>query len=154
MAESRAITISEIGVKARSKKVVYMVLTVEGGLYLPPMEDASQVYLKQILTGKKKYILCKNLKVLKVPHVKKLRVNDILSFPSNYVDINSYIPEYNYKKDPQREWLCNIVNTLINNEFKQFIANALRDREKLIVMKKESKNKCTSRIYWNLLQIE
>ena len=71
--------------------------------------------------------------------MKKLRVNDILSFASNYVDINSDIPEYNYKKDPQREWLCNIVNTLINNEFKQFIANALRDREKLIVMKKSLK---------------
>ena len=48
MAESRAITISKIGVKARSKKEVYVVLTVEGGLYLSPIEDASQVYLKQI----------------------------------------------------------------------------------------------------------
>ena len=71
--------------------------------------------------------------------MKKLRVNYILSFALNYVDINSYIPEYNYKKDPQREWHCNIVNTLINNEFKQFIASTLRDREELIVMKKSLK---------------
>ena len=149
MAESRAITISEIGVKARSKKEVCMVLTVEGRLYLPPIEDASQVYLKQIQRKEEVHSL-QYLKVLKVPHVKKLRVNDIFSFASNYADINSYIPEYNYKKDPQREWLCNIVNTLINNEFKQFIANAFRDWE-VDCNEKEPKNKCTYRIYWNLL---
>ena len=37
----REITINDISIKAKSKKEVYMILTVEGGIYLP-------LYLMQI----------------------------------------------------------------------------------------------------------
>ena len=46
MEKSFQLTISEISLKARSKKEVYTILSIEGGIYLPPISDANQSYLK------------------------------------------------------------------------------------------------------------
>ena len=35
----KEITLNDISIKAKSKREVYNVLTVEGGLYLPPLMD-------------------------------------------------------------------------------------------------------------------
>ena len=42
MEKSSDLTISEVSLKARSKKEVYTVLSVEGGIYLPLISDANQ----------------------------------------------------------------------------------------------------------------
>ena len=47
----KEITLNDISIKARSKKEVYLVLTVEGGLYLPPILDSNRMYLKEIMSG-------------------------------------------------------------------------------------------------------
>ena len=47
----KEITLNDISIKARSKMEVYLVLTVEGGLYLPPILDANRAYLKDIMSG-------------------------------------------------------------------------------------------------------
>ena len=47
----KEITLNDISIKARSKMEVYLVLTVEGGLYLPPILDANRAYLKDIVSG-------------------------------------------------------------------------------------------------------
>lgn len=46
--------VNDVGVKCRSKREVYTVLTTEGGLYLPPMQDATQKYLRALMLGEKK----------------------------------------------------------------------------------------------------
>ena len=136
MEQRASITISDIAIKARSKKEVYNVLTVEGELYLPPIVDTTQKYLKEILTGKKKYLLCKDVKISKVPHTEKLRIRDILAFALKHIEIQSYIPEYEYNKPPHRDWLCNVINSLIPDKFKAFILQALNEKEKMLVMQK------------------
>ena len=136
MEKSTPLTIQQIGIRAKSKKEVYTVLTVEGGLYLPPLADANQKYLKAILLGKKKYLLCKEIIVAKVPHIESLRVKDIVWFAADNIDIKSYMPEYEYNKDPQREWIGNIVNTLLQDKFKEFIINSIRAREKKLISNK------------------
>ena len=40
------------------------------------------------------------------------------------------MPEYSYHKEPNKEWLCNITNTLINDEFKDFIQEKIDKRNK------------------------
>ena len=61
MEKSSQLAISEISLKARSNKEVYTILSIEGGIYLPPILDANQSYLKGILTSKKKFFLAKIL---------------------------------------------------------------------------------------------
>ena len=60
------ITISDIVIHAKSKKEVYHVLTVEGGLYLPPIIDANKNYIQNIMRGFKKFCTLKILKLSKL----------------------------------------------------------------------------------------
>ena len=63
-------------------------------------------------------------------------MKNILLFAADNVDISSYLPEYEYNKNPQREWICNVVNTLLHGKFKEFIANSMHACEKKLVQNK------------------
>ena len=53
----KQVNLNDIPIRARSKKEVYLVLTAEGGLYLPPILDSNESYLKGIMNGTKKILL-------------------------------------------------------------------------------------------------
>ena len=74
------ITISDIAIRAKSKKEIFHVLTVEGGLYLPPINDSNKKYIQNIMKGFKKFLNAKNVKVVKTPHIKGLFIKEIIVF--------------------------------------------------------------------------
>ena len=45
--------INDIGVKCRSKREVYTVLSSEGGIFINPNLDETQKYLLEIMLGEK-----------------------------------------------------------------------------------------------------
>ena len=51
-------------------------------------------------------------------------------------NINQYLPEYKYSKSSNRDWLCNVINTVVYDEFQLFIKNAMKNREKQLVIKR------------------
>ena len=110
-------------------------MTSEGDIYLPPIGDSNKEYIKDIITGKKKFIYCKNIHSIKVPHIKSLSIKEILVFARENTKIDDYLPTYKYSKFPDREWLCNIINAIANKQFREFIDEAMRNREKMIVNK-------------------
>ena len=79
-------------------------LTREGGLYLPPIKDSTQRFIRSLIRGEKEYIKCSSIKIIKVQY-KGLTVRDIIMFAKTKIDINSYLPDYEYLKEPNREWL-------------------------------------------------
>ena len=54
--EQREFTVHEFGIVSQSKREVYDILTVEGGYYLPPIEQANANYISDVLSGDK--IVC------------------------------------------------------------------------------------------------
>ena len=47
-----------------------------------------------------------NLKAIQVPHLPKLRVNDIIRFARSKIAIDDYLPKFkNEEKVPDRTWL-------------------------------------------------
>jgi hypothetical protein len=48
------ITVGECGLKAQSKSEMYRLLATEGRVYLPPLKEANYLYIKDLMTGKKK----------------------------------------------------------------------------------------------------
>ena len=50
----RQITSSSFAAKFRSKSEVYLFLTVEAGKYLPPIDNCTIYWLKDLVSGKKK----------------------------------------------------------------------------------------------------
>ena len=129
-------TINDIGTKCKSKREVYTVLSTEGGIFLPPIADATQSYLRAMLVGDKDYIKWSEVKVIKVPHLEGLRVKDILNWVRERVEIDRYIPDYDYQKEPNREWFINLVNTLLEDEFKVYVSDTLRVREQKVIKNK------------------
>ena len=118
----RNFTISDVGTKCKSKSEFYSVLTTKGRLYLPPKRDWTQNFLLQQMIGKKKVFHNNDVKVINLSQIKGLRVPQILLFARSKVDIDSYLPEYDYVKEPNRSWLANLVNSLIGKKFQDHIA--------------------------------
>ena len=126
-------TIIDLAAKCRSKSEIYRILATEGGVYLPPMQDATQKYLRDVLRGNKLYVKCKDVKIVHVPHYKGLRVKEILNYAKSKVHILNYMPHYKYNKDLNRTWLWNVVNSLIPDEFKSFIADNVKERKEALM---------------------
>ena len=40
-----------------------------------------------------------------------------------------YLPEYEYQKEPSREWVGNLVNTLIHDQFQEYMNDKISERE-------------------------
>ena len=130
------INLNDVSIREKSKKEVYLVLTAEGGLYLPPLIDSNKSYLKGKMNGTKKFLYWKDVSVVKLPQLKSLSIKEILSFAINNTNIGEYLHEYTYDKLPNREWLWNVVNTISGRKFKEFVQTALNKRETDIFINK------------------
>ena len=94
----------------------------------------------------------KKVKVIKVLQLKSLIINEIIYFAETKVDIRSYVPEYDYSKSPNRDWFWNIgksvnkllssmiVNTLIEDDFRQFIKTCSDWKGKVVCREKGTQN--------------
>ena len=51
-----------------------------------------------------------------------LRVKDLIRFVKTQLDINKFLPEYKYLKESNREWFCNLINTLFHKKFINLLA--------------------------------
>ena len=51
--------------------------------------------------------------------------------------INDFLPKYDYNKEPNRVWLCNLINTFIPEKFKEFINLKIKKRNQELI---ESQN--------------
>ena len=50
------ITVSDLAAKFKSKAELYNFLTREGEIYLPPKQDSTQKFLREVMSGRKLYI--------------------------------------------------------------------------------------------------
>ena len=140
--------------KASNKKELYPMLQLEGDVYLPPMPQTNHMYVADVISdskGKKriwylKYVKNSALKVIQVPHLPGLKINDILSFAREKLEIDQYLQKFKQQdKTPDRTWLCNlskhmwqklIVHTLFPQEFKKFVMDGVRKSELVHIKKK------------------
>ena len=59
-------TIRDLPSKCRSKTELYNMLVRECQIYLPPKQEATQRFLRDVMMGKKDYVKCDNVWVTKV----------------------------------------------------------------------------------------
>ena len=85
------LTISDVSIKARSKKEVWTVLYVEGEVYLSPISNTNQKNLKEILTENKKYFLNKRILIKIIPKIENLIVKELISFAKQKLILNHII---------------------------------------------------------------
>ena len=69
------------------------------------------------MRGFEKFLYTKNVIVVKVPYFKGLSIYEIIVWAKNNSDIDSYLTTYSYHKYPDRDWICNVLNTIENQKF-------------------------------------
>ena len=112
-----------------------MFFTVEGGLYLPPLMDSNKEYLRGTMNGRKSFYTSKYFGC-KASSNKSLSINEILTFGKNYINIEEYLPTYNYNKFPNKEWLWNMINSIAGTKLKN-MSSAMLNREKEMIIRKD-----------------
>jgi len=98
MQDQQDFTILDLASKWKSKMEFYNMLTREGGWYLPPAQDCTQKYLREVIVGEKLYLKSIDVKIIQVPRYEYLEVKDILDFAKSQFDVWKYLPKYKYKK--------------------------------------------------------
>ena len=133
MDQSALFTVNDLSVKFKSKWDLINVLSREGNIYLPPKRDVTQKYLRSLLHGEKLYVKWSEVIIINVPQYEGLTVKDLMKFAETEFDIHKFLPEYDYHKDPNRSWLCNIINTIITEKFNKFIDKKIKERNKKLI---------------------
>ena len=79
------------------------------------------------MLGSNLYVKWEKVLVIKAPQYKDLYVKDLLKFAASKLNIKKYLPDYEYNKESNKEWICNLLNTLIDEDFQYFI----KEKQKL-----------------------
>ena len=61
-------------------------------------------------------------------------MRDAIKFASTRFRIASYLPDYEYNIEPYRDWICNLVNSLIPNESQKVIKQKEDERRKDLLL--------------------
>ena len=129
-----SLTVNDLSSKFKSKVELYNLLTREGDIYLPPKQDSTQKFLRDVMLENKLYVKCSSVNFIKVPQYRGLYVRDLLKFAASIVDIKMYLPDWEYNKEINREWLCNLINTLIKDEFQEYVRIKVEKRKMELIV--------------------
>ena len=132
-------TVADLSIKCKSKAELYNLLSREGNIFLPPSKDWTQQFMRDLMHWDKRHIKLNKVRVIQVPQYKGLYVNDILKFAKTKIRIEEYLPEFDYQREPNRQWLCNLVNSLIPEEFKLFIDEKVKLRRQALIKQQNLK---------------
>ena len=70
-----------------------------------------------------------------------MRVRDLIKIAEREFKIHEFLPDYDYHKEPNRDWLCNVISTVIPDKLKEFINEKTKERNKKLV-ESQNKDKC------------
>ena len=65
--EEESLNVKELSVKCQSKKDMYRILQIDGGVYLPTISQSDHKFIAQIVTGDKKASFLTNIMFLVPP---------------------------------------------------------------------------------------
>ena len=126
-------TIADLSAKCKSKTELFNLLSREGKIFLPPAKDWTRQFMRELMHGTKQHIKLHKVKVIQVPQYEGLFVKDILKFAKTKVDIDEYLPEFEYNKEPNRQWLWNLVNSLVSDDFQNYIDEKVKLRRQNVI---------------------
>jgi hypothetical protein len=92
----------------KSKQDLYIILTIEGQLHLPPFDDCTMEFMRDALSGKKKLIPNKQLCPVTVPRYKEFNSEKLEQMALNDDALRGYLPEPSATKVINRKFLFNV----------------------------------------------
>lgn len=144
------IPVKEFKSKFNSKAEQYKFLTLGVKVYLPPEKLVSSYWVGQLYNSKAscKYfcairpsvsvflvITSKEVKHITVPHYETLTVKLILAFAFEYQGMRLYFPEDHEIEKLPREWICNVIYSVIGKPFLGWVEARIEKRNDEAVKK-------------------
>ena len=141
------ITTSMFAAKFRSKYEVYQFLTIDVSAVLPPHDCVNIYFLKDLVMGRKKckchlhqltaIIVIKeaDAKQINVPYYEGLSIEKLLEASQQYPIITDYLPDKRDIARLPRQWIVNLIYTLVGDDFKRWVAEKIRSRNDRIASK-------------------
>ena len=127
-----AITAQEFAAKFQSKTEVYRFLASEVKAYLPNIETVTIFFLKEVASSERRYIKSDKAKHLSVPHFEGLTVDDFLEYAGQHGRVMDYFPPQKEIPKLPRQWIINVIYTLIGAPFSDWVAQRIQARNEKI----------------------
>ena len=129
----QTVTAKDFASKYREKHEVFHFLTHDCGVYLPHYDTVTIWHLRDIASGKRRKILGKDMLFLNVPQYEHLTIQDLHNFAKGYPEAMRALPEVEKEtlKMP-RQYLCNVIYTVVGMPFKKWVAERVDLRHKKI----------------------
>ena len=97
----------------------------------PLLTSADQVtiyFLKDLINGRKKRILGKDVRHISIPSYEGLSIKDIAKFVAPYNTIDHYLPDKKeYLKLP-KQWIANVCATILKGVFSDWVSRQVEKR--------------------------
>ena len=133
------ISSKEFGAKYRSKREIYNFLACDVGVFLPPYDNVTIYFLKDLMAGRKKMISTKMVKTIHIPQYEGLGVKEILRFlDDNHPNIFIYLPEREIElpKTP-KQWIGNVISSMLGDRFNSWVQQQVNLRHDKVADKKD-----------------
>ena len=93
-------------------------------------------FLKDLISGKKKRVLGKDVRHIAIPQYEGLSINDIAAFVNQYGSVGDYLPDGGEIKKVPKQWIANICHSVLKNVFAEWVKNQVEKRNKELVKQK------------------
>ena len=110
---------------------------MECEVYVPPYDNVTIYFLKDILARRKAYITVDDVKTMHIPQYKNLSVEKILDFALDKPRIVNYLPDEPDLQKVPKQWLVNVMAAVLGDAFKDWVIDQIEDRNMLMADKKE-----------------
>jgi len=99
----------------KSKQDLYIILTIEGQLHLPPYDDCTMEFMRDALAGRKKLLTNRDLCPVNVPRYKEFNSTNLQSLAMQDDELRAYLPEVtSQNKVINRRFLFNVSLSSLN----------------------------------------
>ena len=92
----------------KSKEDLYVILSIEGQLHLPPYDECSMEFMRDALSGRKKLLTNRELCSVTVPRYKEFNAANLQKAALQDAELKLYLPDATEKKVINRRFLFNV----------------------------------------------
>lgn len=136
--ETVPITRSEMRKKFKTKVDLYEFLVMQCKLYMIPYNAFTYEFGRQILSGEKLALTVEEVyPVFKPIQDQEIKTSYLLEIALKHQEISKYIPKLPKNTNPDRIWICTIINSIIPD----FISKMIFDMKKFKFKEKEKDSK-------------
>ena len=149
MQQNQQISAQIFGSRFKSKAEIYRFITLELQAYLPSQNVITLYFISDLLSGKKKvlsffsfYFFVQFIKGTDVKHTvapmyESISCEAMFDFAKQFPQTDQYFPSDLEKKKLPRQWVVNVLHSLLKDQFKSWIFQRVEERNRRLLIERQ-----------------